>query len=72
MEVFAQKLSQAREDAKRENGMSYEEFAHRLGVTRAGLHKYLNEENVPSLSILERAKALGVEVGYGELKCPPP
>jgi hypothetical protein len=39
----------------------------RLGVTRAGLYKYLNQENVPSLDILERAKALGIEVKYGDL-----
>lgn len=38
-----------------------------LGVTRAGLHKYLHEKNVPSLDILEKARALGVEVGYGDL-----
>lgn len=67
MKVFAEKLLQARENAKKVDGVSYEEFAHRLGVTRAGIHKYFNEENVPSLDILERAKALGVEVKYGEL-----
>jgi transcriptional regulator with XRE-family HTH domain len=70
MEVFAEKLLKARKEAKRNNGTSYEEFAQRLGVTRAGLHKYLKQQNVPSLYILERAKALGVEVGYGELNVP--
>ncbi len=67
MKVFAEKLRKAREDAKKLEGVSYEEFAHKLGVTRAGIHKYFNEENVPSLDILERAKTLGVEVKYGEL-----
>jgi transcriptional regulator with XRE-family HTH domain len=67
MKAFADKLRRARENAKRMDGISYEAFASRLGVTRAGLHKYLNEENVPSLDILERAKALGVEVKYGDL-----
>jgi len=67
MRVFAEKLRQARKKAKDEDNVSYEEFAQRLGVTRAGIHKYLNEENVPSLGILERAKALGVEVKYGDL-----
>jgi transcriptional regulator with XRE-family HTH domain len=65
--VFAEKLLKAREAAKKNDRISYEEFARRLGVTRAGLHKYLNEKNVPSLDILERAKALGVEVRYGDL-----
>ncbi|MFZ0560278.1 MAG: helix-turn-helix transcriptional regulator [Terriglobales bacterium] len=67
MKVFAEKLRKARDNAKKVDGVSYEEFAHRLGVTRAGIHKYFNEENVPSLDILERAKSLGVEVKYGEL-----
>ena len=67
MKVFAEKLLKARENAKKVDRVSYEEFAQKLGVTRAGIHKYLNEENVPSLNILERAKALGVEVKYGEL-----
>jgi transcriptional regulator with XRE-family HTH domain len=67
MRVFAEKLRKARENAKRVDGVSYEEFAKKLGVTRAGIHKYFNEENVPSLDILERAKALGVEVKYGDL-----
>lgn len=66
MRVFAEKLRDARDKAKKQ-GTNYEQFAHKLGVTRAGLHKYLNEKNVPSLDILERAKALGVEVRYGDL-----
>jgi transcriptional regulator with XRE-family HTH domain len=67
MKVFAEKLLKARENAKRVHGVSYEQFAEKLGVTRAGIHKYFNEKNVPSLDILERAKALGVEVKYGDL-----
>lgn len=67
MRAFAEKLRRAREKAKDEGNISYEEFARRLGVTRAGIHKYFNQENVPSLDILERAKALGVEVKYGDL-----
>jgi transcriptional regulator with XRE-family HTH domain len=67
MRVFAQKLSDARKKAKEQDGISYGEFAGKLGVTRAGISKYLNEKNVPSLDILERAKQLGVEVKYGDL-----
>ncbi len=67
MKVFAEKLGEARNEAKRKHGISAEKFAQELGVTRAGLYKYLNEENVPSLDILERAKVLGVEVKYGDL-----
>ena len=67
MTVFAEKLLKARENARKVDGISFEEFANRLGVTRAGIHKYFNEENVPSLDILERAKALGVQVRYGDL-----
>lgn len=70
MAAFAEKLLEARENAKKNDRISYQEFAHRLGVTRAGLHKYLNEKNVPSLDILERARALGVEVRYGDLDVP--
>jgi transcriptional regulator with XRE-family HTH domain len=67
MKVFAKKLHDAREEAKRKDGLSYEQFAEKLGVTRAGLHKYLNEQSVPSLDTLERARAMGVEVRYGDL-----
>jgi transcriptional regulator with XRE-family HTH domain len=67
MRSFAAKLTQAREKAKRIDGTSFERFAELLGVTRAGLHKYLKEKSVPSLDVLERARRLGVEVKYGEL-----
>ena len=56
-----------RETKPRKHGTSSEKFAQELGVTRAGLYKYLNQENVPSLDILERAKVLGVEVKCGDL-----
>ena len=67
MKAFAEKLAKARDKAKRVNGTSFEKFAELLGVTRAGLHKYLREKSVPSLDVLERAHRLGVEVKYGEL-----
>jgi transcriptional regulator with XRE-family HTH domain len=64
---FAEKLSQARKKAREVDNTSFEAFAQLLGVTRAGLHKYLKEQSMPSLDILERARQLGVEVKYGEL-----
>ena len=67
MKSFAEKLTKARDKAKKDDGTSFEKFAELLGVTRAGLHKYLREKSVPSLDILERARRLGVEVKYGEL-----
>jgi predicted transcriptional regulator len=67
MKAFAEKLAKARDKAKRVEGTSFEKFAELLGVTRAGLHKYLREKSVPSLDVLERARRLGVEVKYGEL-----
>ncbi|MFZ0770276.1 MAG: helix-turn-helix transcriptional regulator [Candidatus Sulfotelmatobacter sp.] len=67
MHSFAAKLFHARDRAKRIDGVSFEKFAELLGVTRAGLHKYLKEKSVPSLDVLERARSLGVEVKYGEL-----
>ncbi len=67
MRSFAEKLSKARDKAKKDDGTSFERFAKLLGVTRAGLHKYLKEKSVPSLDVLERARNLGVEVKYGEL-----
>lgn len=67
MKSFADKLAKARDKAKKNDGTSSEKFAELLGVTRAGLHKYLKEKSVPSLDVLERARRLGVEVKYGEL-----
>jgi transcriptional regulator with XRE-family HTH domain len=67
MKSFAEKLSKARDKAKKDDGTTFERFAELLGVTRAGLHKYLKEKSVPSLDVLERARRLGVEVKYGEL-----
>src|SRR5689334_8921595 len=68
MKVFAEKLRARREKAKREEDVSYEEFANRVGLTRAGLLKYLNEENVPSPQVLEIIHRIwGVQVGYGDL-----
>lgn len=68
MKVFADKLRARREKAKREDKVPYEEFAKRVGLTRAGLLKYLNEENVPSPQVLETVyRVWGVQVGYGDL-----
>jgi transcriptional regulator with XRE-family HTH domain len=68
MKAFARKLRQRRDKAKHSEGVSYEEFAKRLGLTRAGVLKYLNEENVPSPQMLEKIHSVwGVQVGYGEL-----
>jgi transcriptional regulator with XRE-family HTH domain len=67
MKTFAEKLTEARARAKKLDGTSFEKFAEMLGVTRAGLHKYLREKSVPSLDILARARRLGIEVKYGEL-----
>lgn len=68
MKAFAEKLRQRREKAKSSEGVSYEEFARKLGLTRAGVLKYLNEENVPSPQMLERVLSVwGVQVGYGDL-----
>ncbi len=68
MNVFAQKLRDRREKAKESENVSYEEFARKLGLTRAGLLKYLKEQNVPSPQMLETIyRVWGVQVGYGEL-----
>jgi len=68
MSVFAQKLRDRREKAKESENVSYEEFARKLGLTRAGLLKYLKEENVPSPQMLETIyRVWGVQVGYGDL-----
>jgi transcriptional regulator with XRE-family HTH domain len=49
-------------------GFSVEDFARKLGVTRAALHKYLHQESVPSLRVLDRArKYWGVRLTYGDL-----
>jgi transcriptional regulator with XRE-family HTH domain len=67
MKAFADKLAKARDKAKKADGISFEKFAELLGVTRAGLHKYLKKKSVPGLDVLEKARRLGVEVKYGEL-----
>lgn len=68
MKAFADKLRARRKQAKEEENVSYEEFANRVSLTRAGLLKYLNEENVPSPQVLETIyRVWGVQVGYGDL-----
>lgn|SRR5438552_675675 len=68
MKSFAEKLRKRREKAKQSEGVTYEEFAKKLGLTRAGLLKYLKEENVPSPQMLETVfRVWGVQVGYGDL-----
>lgn len=68
MEAFAKKLSKRRDDAKKKEGVSYEQFARKLGLTRAGVRNYLKEKNVPSPAMLEKVAAVwGVKVGYGDL-----
>lgn len=68
MKAFADKLRARRQQAKDEENVPYEEFAKRVGLTRAGLLKYLNEENVPSPQVLETIyRVWGVQVGYGDL-----
>jgi transcriptional regulator with XRE-family HTH domain len=67
LKKFAEELTKARDTAKKNTGISFADFATRLGMTRAGLHKYLKEKSVPSLDVLERARQLGVEVKYGDL-----
>lgn len=68
MKAFAEKLRQRREKAKKFENVSYEEFANKLGLTRAGVLKYLNQENVPSPQMLEKVQSeWGVQVGYGDL-----
>jgi len=67
LKKFAEELLKARDNAKAADGRSFAEFAEMLGVTRAGLHKYLKEKSIPSLDVLERARMLGVDVKYGDL-----
>jgi transcriptional regulator with XRE-family HTH domain len=50
------------------DGYSVEGFVLKLGVTRAALHKYLNQKSIPSLRVLQRARRFwGVRLAYGEL-----
>jgi transcriptional regulator with XRE-family HTH domain len=49
-------------------GYSAESFAGTLGITRAALYKYLGEQAIPSLRVLEKARRLWkVRLNYGEL-----
>jgi predicted transcriptional regulator len=67
LKKFAEELVKARDKTKAADGASFAEFSEMLGITRAGLHKYLKEKSVPSLDVLERARMLGLEVKYGDL-----
>jgi hypothetical protein len=45
-----------------------ERFVQSLGVTRAGFHKYVTRQSIPSLRVLKRArKYWGVHLSYTEL-----
>lgn len=46
---------------------SIEEFARALGITRAALYKHFNQQSMPSLRVLQRAKKYGVRLSYGDL-----
>jgi transcriptional regulator with XRE-family HTH domain len=50
-------------------GMTVEQFANTLGITRAGLHKYTREKNqsIPSLRVLHKARQVWkMHVPYGD------
>ena len=54
-------------EAKKQ-GFSVEDFARKLGITRAGAYKILAGATIPSLRVLRYArKYWGVSVNYGEL-----
>jgi len=62
--AFARALDRSR--AK--DHLSVEQFAHKLGITRAGLYKILGGKTVPSLRVLRNARRFfGVQLNYGEL-----
>jgi transcriptional regulator with XRE-family HTH domain len=51
-------------------GYTVDKFAQTLGITRAGLHKYIRKENqsIPSLRVLEKARRVWkVHLDYGGL-----
>jgi transcriptional regulator with XRE-family HTH domain len=63
----AEEFTRARDEA-REKGVSTEQFARKLGITRAALHKYLTQQAIPSLRVLDNARRFfGVHIPYGEL-----
>lgn len=63
----AEEFRRARDQAIAK-GFSVEQFAQKLGVTRAALHKYLSQKSIPSLRVLHRARQYwGVRLTYGDL-----
>jgi transcriptional regulator with XRE-family HTH domain len=51
-------------------GYTVDKFAGTLGITRAGLHKYIRSEHqsIPSLRVLEKARRIWkVRLNYGDL-----
>jgi len=50
--------------------LSVEAFASSLGLTRSGLHKAMKGKSVPSLELIEKARAYKVEIKYGDLPVP--
>jgi transcriptional regulator with XRE-family HTH domain len=75
--VFAKRFGESlrsaylRETKQRETKrLSVEAFASSLGLTRAGLHKAMKGRSVPSLELIEKARAYKVEIKYGDLPVP--
>jgi transcriptional regulator with XRE-family HTH domain len=70
-EAFKRKVAEEfvrARDRACQKGFSVEEFARTLGITRAGLHKYIARKAIPSLRVLQRARQYwGVRLSYGEL-----
>jgi transcriptional regulator with XRE-family HTH domain len=63
----AEEFTRARTRAE-QMGLSFEAFLRTLGVTRAGFHKYMTLNAIPSLRVLQRArKCWKVQIKYGEI-----
>jgi transcriptional regulator with XRE-family HTH domain len=63
----AGEFARARDRALR-HGFSIEDFVRKLGVTRAGFHKYVSGKAIPSLRVLANARRYwGVRLSYGAL-----
>jgi len=63
----AEEFNRARDRAIAQ-GFSVDHFAGTLGITRAGLHKYLTGRVIPSLRVLREARRRwDIRLSYGEL-----
>jgi len=67
-EAFKRRVAEEFDRARDRAGLSVDDFARSLGITRAAFYKYVTRKAIPSLRVLQQARRRwGVKLSYGEL-----